>query len=156
MSLDINFRSEASSNITSAPKHVSVRKKSQDSLLMRIAKFAVLAFALFNEPASAYSVCREASAPPACKAICEKNGLHSKGAFSPYNKQVDRTYSSESITNDYTSSAPQLFDEYGNYKGRWSTNTYNSDSITNRYSKYYIPPFTPLEDYNYCVCTKEK
>lgn len=50
--------------------------------------------------------------------------------------QYGSPYSSRSWRNPYTSSAPRLYTQDGEYRGRLSTNEYDSDSISNPYGRY--------------------
>lgn len=60
------------------------------------------------------------------------------GLMNPYS-QYGSPYSNKSWTNPYTTEAPQLFDNQGNYRGRLSTNPYDPDSTSNPYGRYGSP-----------------
>src|SRR5262249_25771511 len=68
------------------------------------------------------------------------------GAGNPYNPNsinnaygYGNPYSPYSATNPYTTQAPKLYDQDGNYRGRLSTNPYDPDSISNPYGRYGNP-----------------
>jgi hypothetical protein len=42
----------------------------------------------------------------------------------------------KSWSNPYTTKAPKLYDQQGNYRGKMSTNPYDPDSISNPYGRY--------------------
>jgi hypothetical protein len=45
-------------------------------------------------------------------------------------------YSDYSVSNPYATRAPRLYDQYGYYLGRFSSNPYDPESIANPYSPY--------------------
>ena len=57
------------------------------------------------------------------------------GLLNPYSKNGS-PYSNRSWRNPYATNAPQIYDSYGRYRGRLSTNRYAPDSTSNRYSRY--------------------
>ena len=48
-------------------------------------------------------------------------------------------YSSQSANNPYATSAPKIYDQNGNYRGKLSANPYDPDSISNPYGTYGSP-----------------
>lgn len=66
----------------------------------------------------------------------------------PYGK-YGSSYSPTSAQNPYATSAPKLYDENGNYRGKLSTNPYDADSTSNPYgagSRY--APGSPNNPYS--------
>ena len=53
----------------------------------------------------------------------------------PYGKYGSK-YSNTSARNPYATSAPKLYDQDGNYRGKLSSNPYDPDSISNPYGRY--------------------
>ncbi len=53
----------------------------------------------------------------------------------PYGKYVSK-YSTMSARNPYATTAPKLYDQDGNYRGKLSSNPYDPDSISNPYGRY--------------------
>lgn len=53
--------------------------------------------------------------------------------------QFGSPYSPYSARNPYAVSAPRLYDEAGDYRGKLSANQFDSDSISNRFGRYGSP-----------------
>lgn len=58
-----------------------------------------------------------------------------KSVRNPYS-EYGSPYSNKSATNPYTTSAPKLYDQNGNYRGKLSANPYDPDSTSNPYGRY--------------------
>lgn len=60
------------------------------------------------------------------------------GLMNPYSRYGSR-YSNQSWTNPYATDAPKLYDQHGNYLGKFSSNRYDPDSISNPYGRFGNP-----------------
>ena len=60
------------------------------------------------------------------------------GLMNPYS-QYGSPYSNKSWRNPYATDAPKLYDQDGNYRGKFSANPYDPDSISNPHGRYGSP-----------------
>ena len=112
-------------------RHLQVTK-------MKTAMIAgILAFTSFALAGQAFGIC-----PYDLNCINNPYGAGNPhkvdGLMNPYSL-YGSPYSNRSWTNPFATEPPMIFDRYGNYRGRLSTNPFHPDSISNPFGRYGNP-----------------